>query len=138
MRKYYQRLIPVALLVLGLCPLAYAQHDRHDDRDEQRHGGGSYGRARELVGRVQHDLDRAERFARSEGDQRDRFQNAQRHLSQFDDRLNRGDFDKDKLDTAIDDIKNVVEHNTLAPRARNDLRDDLRDLRRLREVRGRL
>ena len=138
MRICYKRLLPVALLVLGLCPMAYAQRDRHDDQYERRGERGPYRRAREMVGRVQRDLERAERFSRAQGRQRERFENAQRHLSEFDARLSSGDFDKDKLDTAIDDVKNVVENNTLPPRARDDLRDDLRYLRRLRAVRGRL
>jgi hypothetical protein len=138
MRISCKRLLPAALLVLGLCPMANAQRDRHDDQYEGRHERGPYARAREMVGRVLRDLERAERSSGAEGRERERYQNAQRHLSQFDARLSQGDFDKDKLDVAIDDLKNVVEHNTLSPRARDNLADDLRDLRQLRAVRGRL
>jgi hypothetical protein len=138
MRICYKRLLPTALLVLGLCPVAYAQRDRHDDQYDQGRERGPYARARDMVGRVLRDLERAERATRAEGRERERFQNAQRHLSEFDARLSQGDFDKDKLDVAIDDVKNVVRHNTLPPRGRDNLSDDLRDLRQLRAVRGRL
>ena len=57
-------------------------------------------------------------------------------MSQFDRELSRNRFDKDKLDSAIDDVNNVVERNTLDPRSRDNLRQDLSDLRRLRETRG--
>ena len=56
--------------------------------------------------------------------------------AQFDRELARGNFDKDKLDQAIDDVKNVVENNTLSPRDRDVLAEDLRDLRELRRARG--
>lgn len=88
--------------------------------------------ARELVGRTQNDLRAAADFERHKGKQIDRYENAQKHLSDFDRRISRGDFDKDKLDTAIDDVKNVVDHNTLAPQERDELRRDLADLRGLR------
>lgn len=68
---------------------------------------GQYGNARALVGRVQDDLRRAERFARPTDKERERYANAQRHLSEFDRNLSRGKFDKDKLDAAIDDVNNV-------------------------------
>jgi hypothetical protein len=138
MRISYKKVLPAILLILGLCPIAApAQYRRRDDDRYGRRERGPYARARALVGRVQRDLERAERITRAHGRERERYENAQRHLSQFDERLSRGDFDKDKLDTAIDDVKNVVENNTLPPRARDELRDDLRDLRQMRAVRGR-
>jgi hypothetical protein len=70
---------------------------------------GPYSRARDLIDRVQQD-----------------------------DKLSRGEFDKDKLDTAIDDVNNVLKNNVLSPRSRHDLRDDLDALRSMREARGRI
>ena len=130
----------MALAAAVLCPAAYAQRDDdRRDRDERhdRHDG-PYGRARDLIGRVQHDLARAQKMAPVAGRQRDRYDNAQRHLSEFDDKLSRGEFDKDKLDTAIDDVNNVFKNNVLSPRSRDDLRDDLADLRSMRAARGRI
>jgi hypothetical protein len=85
---------------------------------------------------VQNNLRRAERFTRPSGKEKERYFNAQRHLSQFDRRLSQGRFDKDKLDEAIDDVKNVVENNTLSPADRDVLTGDLGQLRELRRTRG--
>lgn len=95
-----------------------------------------YDRARSLVGRVQDDLRRAADFssrtAKDGGKERERFENAQRHLSDFDRELTKNKFDHGKLDQAIDDLKNVVEHNTLSIQDRDELTGDLRELRAMR------
>ena len=100
-----------------------------------------YGFARDRVARVQDDLLRAADFARQgaiikEGNQIDRYGGAQRTLSKFDEELSKGKFDKDKLDKAIDELKKVVEHNTLSSQDRDVLTNDLRELRLLRAARG--
>lgn len=119
-------------------PAQYEDRGEGPRRDDDRRFGGEFGPARSLVGRVQNQLRRVERFSQAEGKDRERIQNAQRHLSEFDRKLSRGDFDKDKLDEAIDDVKNVVDHNTLQPDDRDDLSRSLEDLRHMRSVRGRL
>lgn len=135
MRSLYKAIFSVTLSAMVLSPAAYAQRDNHDERHERR---GPYGRARDLIDNVQRDLDRAQRMAPVAGRQSDRYDNAHRHLAQFDDKLSRGEFDKDKLDTAIDDVNNVLKNNVLSPRSRRDLRDDLGALRSMREARGRI
>jgi hypothetical protein len=95
-----------------------------------------YSNARSLVDRVQNDLRHASRMIRDKAKERERIDNAQHHLSEFDKDLARNKFDKDKLDASIDDVKNVVENNTLEPRARDILTQDLSDLRNLRQTRG--
>ena len=66
--------------------------------------------------------------------ERERYDNAMRHLSQFADRLHeRGHFDKDKLDQAIGDVQNIIDHNPMPEGAREQLRRDDNELRRLRE-----
>jgi hypothetical protein len=70
------------------------------------------------------------------GRERSRYDNAIRHLSQFQDRYYRGDFDKGRLDEAISDVQNVVDHNPLDGRARNMLWNDLNQLRGFRASRG--
>jgi len=97
--------------------------------------GQEYGRARDLIAKVQDDLQRAADFTRNNEKERERYQNVQHHLSEFDRELRRERFDKDKLDTAIDDLKNVVKNNTLESRDRDALAADLADLRTLRDVR---
>jgi ABC-type nitrate/sulfonate/bicarbonate transport system substrate-binding protein len=75
--------------------------------------GADYDRARDLVGKVQNDLERAADFTRSNEKERERYRNVQKKLSEFDADLRRGKFEKGKLDDAIDDLKNVVKNNTL-------------------------
>jgi len=94
-----------------------------------------FDRARDLVSRVQGDLARAEDFTRNNEKERVRYENVQHHLSEFDRDLRRDHFDKGKLDTAIDDLKNVVKNNTLEGHDRDALAADLSDLRTLRDVR---
>ncbi len=97
--------------------------------------GQDYDRARALVDRVQEDLHRAADFNRNNEKERVRYQNVQHHLSEFDRELRRDHFDKGKLDDAINDLKNVVQNNTLDPRDRDGLAADLSDLRTLRDLR---
>ncbi|MDP8980549.1 MAG: hypothetical protein M3O35_08170 [Acidobacteriota bacterium] len=94
-----------------------------------------YGRARDLVARVQTDLDRAAEFVRNNEKERERYHNVQHKLSEFDRELRNGHFEKGKLDDAIDDLKNVVKNNTLESRDRDILATDLSDLRTLRDTR---
>ena len=91
--------------------------------------------ARDLVDRVQADLQRAAEFTRNNEKERERYHNAQHHLSEFDRELRKNHFDKDKLDAAIDDLKNVVKNNTLESHDRDALASDLSDLRTLRDTR---
>jgi hypothetical protein len=91
--------------------------------------------ARDLVERVQDDLQRAADFTRNNDKERKRYHNVQHHLSDFDRELRRDHFDKDKLDTAIDDLKNVVKNNTLESHDRDALAADLSELRTLRDTR---
>lgn len=88
--------------------------------------------ARGIIDRTQNDLRMAADFERHKGKETARYENAQKHLSDFDREFVKGHFDKGKLDTAIDDVKNVVDHNTLDPEARDALRRDLADLRAMR------
>jgi hypothetical protein len=92
-------------------------------------------RARDLVDRVQNDLVRAEDFTRNNQKERVRYENVQHHLSEFDRDLRRDHFDKGKLNDAINNLKDVVKKNTLAPPDRDELARDLSDLITLRDVR---
>ena len=111
--------------LLCLCLPAISQdRDRDRGRDNEPHG---------LVARVQDHLMRAERTTRARGRERDRYENARKHLADFDQGLSRRQFDKGRLDTAIDDLKNVVNGNPLRPDAQQELSRDLAELRELRE-----
>ncbi len=96
--------------------------------------GGSSGRS--VIGQTQSDLRRSSHLARGRGKEKDRIQNALRHLSDFDRRMSRGRFDKGILDTAIEDVNNVVKNNTLSPGDRDALSGDLQALRDMRARRG--
>ncbi len=111
-----------ATLLIAITATAYAQ--------------GRHGTARGLVDRVQKNLRHSEDFTPPNEKERERYHNAQHHLSEFDQKLSEGKFDKDKLDEAIDDVKNVAEHNTLSAEDRDKLTRDLGELRELRRTRG--
>jgi hypothetical protein len=109
--------------VLCFASVAFAQTGRYPD-------------ARGLVEHVQIDLKQAADFSRKNGKQMERFDNAEKHLSEFDRHLNKGKFDKGKLDVSIGDVKNVIDHNTLTPELRDALQNDIRELRLLRADRA--
>jgi len=114
-------IVCAALITLGLlCPGLSA------------YGQGRYDAMRDLVARTQEDLRHAADFTEVKKDERERIMNVQKHLSDFDRSLTKNKFDKDKLNDAIDDLKNVVEHNTLASEDRDALSRDLGDLRAMR------
>lgn len=97
--------------------------------------GQDFNRARDLVSRVQSDLARAADFTRNNEKERDRYQDVQHRLSEFDRDLRRDHFDKGKLDDSIDKLKDVVRNNTLESHDRDALASDLSDLRTLRDLR---
>jgi hypothetical protein len=90
-------------------------------------------RERSLIDRTQDDLRKAADFERHNGKETSRYEHAQTHLSDFDRELTRGHFDKGRLDDAIGDMKDVMDHNTLDPAARDALQRDLGDLRVMRD-----
>ena len=112
-----------ALLCFGL--VSYAQQAQFPE-------------GRDLIQRVQEDMRRAAEFARGsleikkDHKQIERWDNAQRSMSNFDRHLSKGKFDKGELDSAINDLKNAVEHNTLSSLDRDALNRDLSDLRQFR------
>jgi len=85
---------------------------------------------------VQADLHHSVHHGARNDKEHDRVEAAVKHLSDFDRNLSENKFAKDRLDESIDDVKNVVENNTLEARDRDALSTDLSDLRRLRENRG--
>jgi hypothetical protein len=86
-------------------------------------------------------IDRTQSDLRAAGDmehgqkERERYHHAQKSLSTFDRHLSKGHFDKDKLDEAIGDIQNVLDHNTLQASSRDALLADVGDLRAARDRR---
>jgi len=100
---------------------------------------GAYGRERTdhaLFDRVRMDLDRAAAYPYASRPDRKRFDEARREFFDFEARFDQGRYDRHVFDTAIDRINRVVSQNSLDPRERGTLSDDLRQLRDYREFRA--
>jgi hypothetical protein len=128
-------LIPTILLgsaLLAGAAAAYAQsYDRpYGDSDSTR-------RDRSLFDRVRADPDRASGYAYASRDDRKRFDEARRDLFDFQSRFEQGRYDRHELDKAIGRIEKVVSRNSLDPRSRGTLDEDLRTMRDYRALRDR-
>lgn len=113
-----------------LAASAFGQYDRpYGDRDYARRDRGLFDHARM-------DLDRASAYAYASKADRKRFDEARGRLYEFQIRFDQGNYDKHYLDGAIDRIQHVVESNSLDPRDRGALADDLRRMKDYREFRA--
>jgi hypothetical protein len=90
---------------------------------------------RGLIDRTQNDLRAAAALEHTKEDQRQRYNDAQGHLSTFDRKLTRGKFDKGELNKSIDKIKQILDKNVLQASTRDALMRDLADLRMARDRR---
>jgi len=88
---------------------------------------------RGLVDRTQSDLRAASDLEHGNEKQRNRYRNAQEHLSTFDRHLVKGHFDKGELNHSIDAIKSILDNNTLQASSRDALMRDDEDLRVARD-----
>lgn len=124
MKKQIASQLALAALILAvIVPCAQAQYGRRDNG--QRAG-------QRIVQRTMQDLQRLQRRRGQTSKAYDRYNNALRHLGEFSQKFARGNYDRDTLDTAIDDTKNVVNNNALPPRDRQTISRDLQDLRDFR------
>jgi hypothetical protein len=82
------------------------------------------------------DLDRASAYPYASRSDRKRFDEARGKLFDFESRFDQGRYDKHELSGAIDSIQHVVESNSLDPRDRGAISDDLRRMRDYREFRN--
>ena len=109
---------------------AFGQYDRpYGDRDYARQDRGLFDKARM-------DLDRASGYPYASSADRKRFDEARGKLFDFESRFDQGRYDKHELNGAIDRIEHVVNSNSLDPRDRGALSDDLRRMRDYREFRN--
>jgi len=115
------KLLPVGLLIFGLASSAFAQGDYHD-------------RARSIVARTDNDLRMISTLPNVSPKERELYDKALHHFSDFDKEMARGKYDKGKLDEAIEHLDKIVKENTLSPDDRDRLMSDLRDLRELRSA----
>jgi hypothetical protein len=109
---------------------AFGQYDRpYGDRDYARQDRGMFDKARM-------DLEHASAYLYASPADRKRFDEARGKLFDFEIRFDQGRYDKHELDGAIDRIQHVVNSNSLDPRDRGALSDDLRRMRDYREFRN--
>jgi hypothetical protein len=109
---------------------AFGQYDRpYGDRDYARQDRGMFDKARM-------DLEHASAYPYASPADRKRFDEARGKLFDFEIRFDQGRYDKHELDGAIDRIQHVVNSNSLDPRDRGALSDDLRRMRDYREFRN--
>lgn len=124
-RREFGKLATGALVSAGLSLFsssAFAQEYRYNPEH------------RRPVEATLHDLQEIASRHSYNGRERERYDNAIRHLHEFGERLHEGGrFDKDKLDQAIGDVQSVIDHNPMGPPARERLMHDVAELRRLRE-----
>jgi hypothetical protein len=109
---------------------SYQTYDRpYGDRDSARQDRAVFDRARM-------DLDRASAYPYASRADHKRFDEARRELFDFASRFDQGRYEKHHLDEAIDHIQKVVSANSLDPRDRGALSEDLRLMRDYREFRN--
>jgi hypothetical protein len=127
MRRF---ILPALLSALMATGAAMAQYpDRpYGDRDYAR-------RDRALFDRVRMDLDRASKYSYASRGDRKRFDEARRELFDFESRFDQGRYNKHELSEAIDRLDRVVSHNSLDPRDRGALAEDVRRMRDYRAFR---
>jgi hypothetical protein len=122
-KNLFRGSLMTALLVLSFAPTptAFAQ-------------GDEYNEARNLVQRIQDDLRTLHPTGHKD---RDRVNDALKHLSDLDRKFTKDQFSKAPLSDAIGNLQGILDHNTLETRERDTLNADIHDLRELRLYKGR-
>lgn len=126
-----RRLLITALAGSGLFLTGLTASAQYAPRDEYRYQTRDDG-AR-LLDRVRADLDRAEAATLPFTGDRARVVRAQQEVSEFQRRLDAGDYDRRGLDEAIANVQSVMDANhVMSDRTRDDLAADTSRLRELR------
>jgi hypothetical protein len=110
----------LASLLFSTFPLAFAQGDEYDE-------------ARNLVQRVEDDLHTLHPHHHKD---RERVEDALKHLSDLDRKFTKDKYSKGPLNDAIGNVEGILNHNTLEARERDMLTTDVHDLRELRLYKG--
>jgi len=121
-----RRICPTILLLIAAATASVAQ--TYDYRLED-----SIRRDRALFDKVRIDLDHASRYPYASRADVERFDLARRDLFDFASRFDEGRYERHELDKAIGRLERVVGHNSLDPRDRGNLSDDLRRMKDFRE-----
>ncbi len=127
MIKIKRRLVLLAACFVPLLlqvPMAFAQGDEYDA-------------ARNMIQHVQDDLHTIQPAGPHQGKDRERIQDALKHLSDLDRHLTRDKFSKGAIDDAIGNVQGILNHNTLETRERDMLNADIHVLRELKIYKGR-
>jgi len=133
MRRILHTVFNCALGLAALCAVSPAFSQGYYDRPYPT--TGTVRTDRSMFDRVRMDLGRAANYPYSSHGDRKRFDEARRGLIDFEARFDRGVYDKHDLDRAIERVQNVVAHNSLDPRDRGALDEDLRRMRDFRNFR---
>lgn len=105
----------------------------HRDDDYGRRRGGPRG---DVIERVLRDVDAAQSWGYRDHHARKRFEQIRKDLYRFQHNWERGRFDKDRLDSAIENLHHLVDSDRVDPRGRGMLERDMWDLRSFRENGG--
>ena len=132
MRQHISQFVLACAVLAGVTAApAFSQYydSPYGDRDRARQD-------RALFDRTRMDLDRASNYPYASRADRKRFDEARRDLFDFASRFDQGRYERHELDHAIDRIGKVIRDNSLDPRDRGALEDDLRRMRDYREFRN--
>lgn len=131
--KIIEKTATVLLLTFGLTLGTAASLEAADGAAWFQDYPAPYMDLRGLVDRAQADLRDASELEHGNAKQRDRFHDAQGHLSTFDRHLTKARFDKGELDKSIGSIQGILDHNVLQASSRDALLRDVGDLRVARD-----
>lgn len=127
--------LAAGLAVAGLVPVSASASAQYMDRGDAAGYYRQHPDLRQLIDRTQTDLRASNELEHGKDKQRERYRNAQKSLSTLDRHLTKGKYKKDDMDKAIEDIQNILDHNTLQASSRDALLRDVRDFRMARSAR---
>ncbi|HKD07632.1 MAG TPA: hypothetical protein VKB79_17145 [Bryobacteraceae bacterium] len=133
MRRILHNVLYCGLGLATLCSVGPAFSQGYYDRSYP--APGAVRTDHSMFDRVRMDLDRAANYPYSSRGDRKRFDEARRGLFDFEARFDRGVYDKHDFDRVIERVQNVAAHNSLDPRDRGALDEDLRRMRDFRNLR---
>jgi hypothetical protein len=132
--KITKHWVPASFFAVGLIVTGSFSPSAFGTPQEQQGYYREHPDLRQLVDQTQNDLRSARELEHEKGKEQDRYRHAQKSLSTFDRHLTKGKFDKDTLDQAIEDIQNILDHNTLQSSSRDALLSDVQNLRMARKA----
>jgi hypothetical protein len=129
-----RRLLFIGAGVLVFTLSACAQYGRPDSRRDDRRDSrrdDRQGRI-EVIDRALEHVQNSRSYDRVDGHERDHFDRARRDLLRFRERWLEGHYDQDRLDGAIENIRDLAKSRQVHPMEQRILSRDLSDLREFR------